>query len=248
MRIKTLLLALSCTFLYGHFGMVIPSDSSVENSGNLALEFKFGHPFENEIMNLSRPNEAAVVKNSEKIALLDKLQEKKEGENAYFSLDFEISEPSVYHFFMDPKPYFEPSEDRFIRHLTKTIVNAFGYGEGWDEPIGLKAEIVPQTRPFGLYAGNLFAAKVLYKGKPLKNAIVEVEYLNKNALKAPSEDHITQEIKTNENGEFAFVMPIAGWWGFAALVEDDEHLEFEGKTYPIELGAVIWVETKEYQK
>jgi len=35
-------------------------------------------------------------------------------------------------------------------------VTAFGDDEGWDEEIGLKTEIVPLSKPFGLYAGNIF--------------------------------------------------------------------------------------------
>ncbi len=76
--------------------------------------------------------------------------------------------------------------------------------------------------------------------------MVEVEYYNTKGLKAPSEDFITQEVKTNELGEFSFAMPLAGWWGFSALIDDDETIKKDGKTYPVELGGVIWVETKEY--
>ena len=73
---------------------------------------------------------------------------------SYYEAQYNIKEPGIYQFYMDPKPYFEPGENIFIRHITKTIVNAYGYGEGWDEPIGLKTEIIPLTRPYGLYKGN----------------------------------------------------------------------------------------------
>ena len=43
----------------------------------------------------------------------------------------------------DPQPYWEPAEDAFIIHYTKTVVTAFGDDGGWDEEIGLKTEIVP---------------------------------------------------------------------------------------------------------
>ena len=43
-------------------------------------------------------------------------------------------------------------------------------------------------------------------------------------------------------------MPVSGWWGFAALIDDDETIEKDGKKYPVELGAVIWVEAKDYLK
>ena len=58
---------------------------------------------------------------------------------------------------------------------------------------------------------------------------------------------MTQVVNTNEQGEFSFVMPLEGWWGFAALIDDDQKIKHEGKEYPVELGAVIWVQTKEYK-
>ena len=106
---------------------------------------------------------------------------------------------------------------------------------------------MPLTRPYGLYKGNLFSGVVYYKGKPAKNVTVEVEYYNTKGLKAPSDAHVTQVVNTNERGEFSFAMPLEGWWGFAALIDDDQKIKHEGKEYPVELGAVIWVQTKEYK-
>ena len=89
---------------------------------------------------------------------------------------------------------------------------------------------------------------VLYNGKPVKNAVVEVEFMNEGKkLSAPSEDHITLEVRTNELGEFSFTMPRAGWWGFSALLDDDEKMKKDGKEYPVELGAVIWVKADEFK-
>lgn len=57
---------------------------------------------------------------------------------------------------------------------------AFAEGEGWDEPGGLKTEIVPLTRPFGNYPGNVFQGRVVLDGKPIPGAEVEVEYYNRD--------------------------------------------------------------------
>ena len=59
-------------------------------------------------------------------------------------------------------------------------------------------------------------------------------------LKAPTSSHITQSIKTDKNGVFSFVMNHKGWWGFAALIEEGEK-ELNGKKYPIENGALLWL-------
>ena len=63
---------------------------------------------------------------------------------------------------------------------------------------------------------------------------------NEFGLKAPSDAHITQVVKTDENGVFSFVMNHKGWWGFAALIEEGEK-ELNGKKYPIENGALLWL-------
>lgn len=248
MKLQAVLVAaLLQSAAFAHFGVLLPSNSSVENQETLKLTYKFTHPFENQMMNMEKPNQAGVAINGKKVSILDTLQEAKTKNMSFWTSSYQIKEPGMYQFYTDPKPYFEPSENKFIRHLTKTIVNAYGYGEGWDEALGLKAEIVPLTRPFGLYKGNIFTGKVLYKGKPAKNVVVEVEYHNEKGLKAPSEDHITQEVMTNDRGEFSFVMPLAGWWGFAALIDDDETIVKDGNKHSVELGAVIWVQTMDYK-
>ena len=32
-----------------------------------------------------------------------------------------------------------------------------------------------------------------------------------------------------------------GWWGFAALIEEGELKHTDGKMYPIENGALMWI-------
>lgn len=249
MNLKLLLvLSLLASVASAHFGVVIPSNSTIDDPSQAKekITYKFTHPFEGMMMNLDKPIEAGVFVNGKK-EIISNLVEKKDGKMSYYEAEYNVKNPGIYQFYMDPKPYFEPAENIFIRHITKTVVDAYGYGDGWDEQIGLKTEIIPLTRPYALYKGNIFSGKVLYKGKPAKNSIVEVEYLNLKGLKAPGEDYITQEVKTNEFGEFSFAMPLAGWWGFSALSQDDEKIKKDGKDYPVEIGAVIWVETKGYK-
>ena len=43
---------------------------------------------------------------------------------------------------------------------------------------------------------------------------------------------------------FAYAMPRAGWWAFAALVDGDEPMKNpDGEEVPVELGGLIWVKT-----
>jgi cobalt/nickel transport protein len=127
-------------------------------------------------------------------------------------------------------------------------VDALGLEEGWDEPVGLETEIVPLTRPYGLWTGNVFTGRVLVKGKPVPYAEVEVEYLNESPenaaqVKAPSDPYVTQVVKADSNGFFTYAMPRAGWWGFAALNDASWKLKNDKVMKDVEIGAVIWVRT-----
>ena len=233
-----------------HFGMTIPSDSMIMQDDNrtVRLILSFSHPFEGQGMELVKPNVFDAIAGGKKSNLLGKLKKIKILDHTAWSVDYRIKRPGVYIFYMEPKPYWEPAEDCFIIHHTKTVVAAFGDDEGWDEEIGLKTEIVPLSKPFGLYAGNVFQGIVKLDGQAVPYAEVEVEYYNRDGKsKAPTDYMINQTIKADKNGVFTYAAPIAGWWGFAALSNADFKLKKDGKDRDVELGAVIWVEFHEWE-
>lgn len=227
-----------------HFGMVIPSDEMVmqgENT-NINVDLMFWHPFEGHGMELVKPAKFAVVANGEKEDLLGSLKSTKTKGHQTWTTSYKVKRPGVYMFYMEPQPYWEPAEDCYIVHYTKTVVTAFGDDEGWDEEIGLKTEIVPLSKPYGLYTGNAFQGIVKLDGKPVPYAEVEVEFYNKDGqLSAPSDYMVTQTVKADGNGVFTYVAPKAGWWGFAALNTSDTKMKHNGEEKDIELGAVLWV-------
>jgi cobalt/nickel transport protein len=248
----TLVLVLTvftCKTASAHFGMVIPSDSMVmmEDNRSVRLQVSFSHPFEGIGMDLEKPKRFGVVTESGRQDLLGALQKTTVMDHLAWQVDYRIKRPGAYHFFLEPTPYWEPAEDVFIIHYTKTVVAAFGGDEGWDAEIGLKTEIVPLSKPFGLYAGNVFQGIVKLDGKPVPYAEVEVEYYNRDgSAKAPTEYMITQTIKADENGVFTYAAPKAGWWGFAALNEADFTIPHEGTEKGVEIGAVIWVKFEKW--
>ena len=244
---KILLSTLVCvTSVFAHFQTVMTDKSIIEqgDSPKIAIQYEFTHPFEQQRMNMEKPKDAGVFSEGKKISLLNTLHSVEKDKLVSWKSEFSIKEPAVYQFYVDPVPYFEPAEGKFIRHQTKTIVDAFGSGEGWDKPIGLKAEIIPLSRPYSLYVGNLFSGQVLYKNKPAANVEVEIEYYNTKGLKAPKDMYVTHVVKTDTNGIFHVSLPQEGWWGFAALMEDDETIQKDNKAYPVELGAVLWLKTE----
>ena len=230
-----------------HFGMLIPSDSMVMQDENkeIIVDASFSHPFEGVGMELVKPKFLGVMANGEKKNLITTKQVKKIKvmDNPSWRVNYTIKKPGVYAFYMEPVPYWEPAEDCFIIHYTKTYVTAFGDDEGWDDEIGLKTEIVPLSKPYGLYAGNVFQGIVKLNGKAVPFAQVEVEYYNEDGkAKAPTDYMVTQTIKADKNGVFTYAVPKAGWWGFAALNEADFKIkDSSGTEKDVELGAVIWV-------
>ena len=233
-----LYLVLLSVFANAHFLTFIPSSDNVSNQNNSTITFEmmFIHPFEQTGMTMEKP--VGIFLESKKNSLDLKKTEK--FDHLAWDSSYKIKRPGVYKFFVEPKPYFEINEEKFISHVPKVIISAFGREDNWDEPLGLKYEIIPMTKPFGLYSGNLFQGKVLHNGKVASNVEVEVEFYNTLGLKAPTDAHITQVVKTDDNGIFSFVMNNKGWWGFAALIEEGGK-KYKGKEYPIENGALLWI-------
>ncbi len=233
-----------------HFGMGIPSAAVVSpEQRTLEIDLSFSHPFEAVGMVLEKPKAFQVLGPSGSEDLLAGLAETQIMGSKSWHASYQVKRPGAYQFAMEPTPYWEPAEDCFIIHITKTIVAAFGDEEGWAEPMGLKTEIVPLLRPFGNYQGNAFVGQVLLDGKPVPQAEVEVEYYNQGgALKAPSEYHVTQVVTADAEGIFVFACPLPGWWGFAALNEADYTLKDpQGAEKSVELGAVLWVKFDKYE-
>jgi len=223
-----------------HFGMLIPSDSMVmqNDSRTINLRLSFSHPFEGQGMEMDKPVVFGVVANGKRVDLMRTLKRAEVMKHTGWETDYGIKRPGVYQFFMEPQPYWEPAEDCYIVHYTKAVVTAFGDDEGWDQEIGLKTEIVPLSKPYGLYTGNVFQGIVKLDGKPVPFCEVEVEYYNRDGkAKAPTDYMVTQAIKADANGVFTYAAPWAGWWGFAALNTANEKIK--GKN--VEIGAVLWV-------
>lgn len=231
-----------------HFGMIIPSDDIVEKGEprELGLDIMFIHPFEGHYMEMSKPSKFGVMANGEMKDLTHTLAARKVNGFTAWRAKYGVTRPGDHIFYVEPAPYWEPSEDKFIVHYTKVVISAFGLEDSWDAEAGLKTEIVPLARPYGLWTGNVFQGVVKVDGKPVPNAEVEVEFYNEDGkIEPPAAPYITQAVKADKNGVFTYAMPRAGWWGFAALNTGGEKIERAGKEYPVEAGAVIWVRTRD---
>ena len=234
-----------------HFGMIIPSAPTVMETADseITLEIKFWHPFENNGLNLVKPKAFTVYANGQSKDALERLKESKQGEFTTCTLPWKIARPGLSAFVMEPQPFWEPEEDKFIIQYTKAYVDAYGDDEGWSEPVGVKTEIVPKIRPGALYSGNVFTGVVLMDGKPVPGSEVEVEWYPGPDKKgqAPYDSMITQVVIADDQGVFSFAPTAPGWWGFAALNEADYKLQQDGQDKDVELGGVLWLYFHEFK-
>lgn len=233
----------------GHFQVIKPTNVIVTpENRKLKLDLLFTHPMENgPIMEMASPSQFGVMIASDKQDLIPRLVTKKISGKSTYSMFYTFEKPGDYIFYVEPAPYWEPAEEKFIIHYTKVIINAFGDENGWDRMVGFPIEIEPLVRPYGLWSGNIFRGIVKKDGKPVPYAEIEVEYYNENGkVTIPADPFITQVIKADDRGGFSYAMPKAGFWGFAALIESDRRMKSPaGEMVPIELGGLIWIKVED---
>ncbi len=233
-----------------HFQELIPSHpvQTPRDGRDLSLQLTFTHPMaQGPVMAMPDPVRAGVlIGQNSPIDLRSALvATTRQGQRSY-DLPFRIQQPGDHLFFLEPGLYWEPSEQKWIRHYTKVIVDAFSGEENWERLVGFPVEISPLVRPYGLWTGNQFRGTVLRNNQPLPYARLEVEWRNDGSVTAPAPAYTTHVIKADAQGVFSYTMPRSGWWGFAALTEAQTRLPApDGTPAPIEDGAVIWIHVQD---
>ncbi|WP_456397724.1 DUF4198 domain-containing protein, partial [Desulfurobacterium sp.] len=146
-----------------HFLLLKPNTDIIGEgqSRTIKIEAKFTHPMEGGPNMPFKIIDSGAVINGKKYKLhwkkiMISAMKGSSKKVPMYKTTFKIRRPGVYQFYVNPTPYYEPAEEKFIKQITKVYVESFGLEDGWDKPIGLKAEIVPLTRPFGIWEGNTF--------------------------------------------------------------------------------------------
>jgi cobalt/nickel transport protein len=226
-----------------HFQQIIPSNDVPANGGKVSIEMLFTHPMERgPVMEMKKPKRFGAKIAGKTVDLSSSLKSIRKGGKTGWTATHDLKQPGAAVFFVEPQPYWEPSEGKYIIHYSKVVVDAFASGKGWDAMAGLPVEIEPLVRPTGVWSGNIFRGIVRHNGKPVPFAEIEVEFVNDGSVKAPNDAFVTQVIKADGNGVFSYAMPKAGWWGFAALIDGEQKMKSpDGKDSPVELGGLIWV-------
>jgi len=230
-----------------HFQVLLPQDDvlGAETGGRVELRLLFMHPMEQgPAMDMPRPRQFGMIAHGNPVDLLHALRETPLAGKRAYAATAKLTRPGDYVFFVEPAPYWEAAERRWIIHYTKVVVDYLGAETGWDAPVGFPVEIEPLVRPYGLWTGNTFRGIVKRDGKPVPFAAVEVEYFNEGSkVRPPNDAFVTQVLKTDAQGVFTYSMPRAGWWGFAALVSGPSRPGPDGQMAEVELGALMWVKT-----
>lgn len=255
--LSALMFALGMGSANAHFQMLYTPESALNQGQTIPMKLVFAHPFEDShTMDMKKPASFYVVHKEKQKDLLPELKSIEwtgnENKGQAFGLDYKARSMGDHMFVLTPAPYFEENEDAYIQQITKLIVNVAGMPTDWDSELGLKAEIVPLTKPYAVWEHGSFSGVVMSEGKPVPFAEIEVEYLNTDVdvkanktgpvkYKAPQDSFVTLVLKADSQGVFNFAIPKAGWWGFAALgVGPDD--SYEGKE--LSQDAVIWVQAK----
>ncbi|PJC88100.1 DUF4198 domain-containing protein [Vibrio sp. HA2012] len=241
---------------HAHFQMLYTPASQLETPTTIDMKLVFGHPMENgHTMNMGQPESFFVQFKDTKTDLLNTLKKitwsGHDNQADAYQLDYKIRRNGDYIFALTPEPYYEAGEDIYIQQITKRYINKGDLPTGWEQPLGLKTEIVPLNKPYQVFTGSTFTGQLLAEGKPVAGAECEIEFINTdvdtkaNAFgKSTFSDAPSSAIVaiTDDNGMFTFGVPKAGQWGFACLGSGPDK-EYKGKE--LSQDAVLWIEAQD---
>jgi len=221
---------------------------SDQKSKALNVSIAFGHPFAQTAVDMDLVQMFAAIQYPVKDTgqtirreFLDTLKPVKYKDKNAWTGTISLPDPGLCQLVLETRPYWAEEQGIFLQQFAQTLVPVQGSEYGWENPVGLKLEILPLTRPFGLTAPALFTGRVLLDGKIMPETPVRIEYLNEDRRTAPSPYHQTQRARTDKHGVFSFVCPHPGWWGLAAVTRGDPLKGPDGQPKNTELAGVLWI-------
>jgi cobalt/nickel transport protein len=255
-------------FALAHFQMLYVPESALERAAETPMAIVFTHPFHGgPTMSMGVPRSFYVVSQRGEDAApvktdLSKYLQPIEWQgvgNKAAAYQAKLPREVVrsmgdYVFALEPDPYLEKEEDKYIQQFTKLVMNVGGVPGNWDKPLGLAAEIQPLNKPYANWVGGVFSGVVLSQGKPVPFAKIELEYVNHapdlnakafataGAIAAPHPSYENISVRADAAGTFSIGLPRAGWWGICALGVGPS-TKHEGK--PLSQDAVLWVQAKD---
>jgi len=226
--------------------MLIPEKSSAERSQPVGFIFQFGHPFEHQLSDASKPESLVVLLPDGKIvdlAITLKKETKKSSEQkevSFFRFQHTPEQRGDFVYVLKTAPLWMEEEQMFLIDTVRVTLHVLTQ-KGWDHSLGKGFELVPLTRPYGLQPGMVYQAQALADGKPLPRILVEIERMNLNPPKnLPHDEQITRTVKTDPNGIGTCTLTEPGWWCITAnrMVDMMEH---QGKMFPVRERSTFWL-------
>lgn len=152
-----------------------------------------------------------------------------------------LDRPGLHHFIIEARPWWDAARQRFIQHYVKAIVPVYGVEHGWNLPAGLRLEILPLSRPFGLTAPAIFSGRAVRNGVPMTDISIRMLRINTDKHIAPTPWHQELAARADSNGQFSFVLNRPGWWCCQASTEGVPLKGPDGQLKPLELSALFWL-------
>jgi cobalt/nickel transport protein len=226
---------------HAHYNMLLPDKASVKRGDEVNIVYQWGHPFEHQIFDAPAPRELwLVTPEGNKVSVLHQLQKRTNPAPVTFRLRLRAQERGDYVFGLVSAPIWMEQEQEFVEDYVKAVLHVQAQ-RSWDAKLGMDFELVPLTRPYGLRPGCVYQAQALEAGKPLTNALVEVEHYNAQPPKTlPPDEQITRTVKTDPNGVATCTLAKPGWWCITAQKLDGTH-DHAGKPCPVRKRATLWI-------
>lgn len=248
-------LLIQATAAGAHFHVYWPSVEGCYGKTGEVMKWRYfwGHPFEMYIDEAPPPKFFMFTPQGKRedltareVALKDPFSGK--SRRAY-EVEYKPNGPGDYYLCLEGTPQFIPEEKVFVEDYVKAPWHV-GAEKGWDQPVNLPVEIIPLTRPYGWPAGVAFKGKAMAKGKAVTRATVEIEKFNgffvskerlpKDRLGEENSPLLTRAVKTDLMGYFVCTLDSPGWWIISVSTPGGKKVH-EGKPYPVELRACLWV-------
>ncbi len=168
-----LLMSLASSLSLAHFQLLWTDEAALNEGQETSLALVFSHPFANGYpMSMGTPNELYVIHDrgedipTRTTDLMEYLEPvtwtNSDGEaaDAYVAHLPRAVTRSIgdYNFILNPEPYYEAEEDKYIQQITRTSINVGGAPGSWDAPLGCRSRSCHSTNPTPTGSVVFFAA------------------------------------------------------------------------------------------
>lgn len=238
---------------WAHFPILLHDSPWAKPNQEVNFFFVYGHPYEREWVSTDKIGKiAAITPTGAKEDLTDSAEIKTvsvRGEDVKrLEWTYKPKTEGDYIVCVDSEPYVSRNNTAYQDYI-KVLMHCERQ-DGWRQRTGQPLEIVPLTRPYGFVEGSVFSGRVMMGDKSVAGAEVEIEhYLTEEADldNLPPDPFITRVVVTDPNGVFHITLPEPGWWVLACAADDIGRHVQDGKSYPLNGLAAMYIHVDEKQ-